>query len=227
MIYIRKEHIPNSIKWRISLLKFTEKMMPYWTPIKKMCLAVLDKKPDIKEFSFETKPVYIEGNPVILRWEVKGAYRLELSGVGDVTSRSLAIINHDQDQLIFTLTAYGANNIVQRCEITLPIPERIVLNSSQTKPSDIQYLSAKIEPLNIIRVNSTDQRCHVKNQLPVIRELNTSFKDLNFLEPNYQSLFNPDTWNKLLNDVRETYSYPKAAEYTASEPVSVIHPPKP
>jgi hypothetical protein len=72
--------------------------------IKRKYYQLQKRKPEILQFECTT-PYIIEGGFFQLRWKVINAYKVELSGIGDVTELSFLNFTANLKQKTFTLTA--------------------------------------------------------------------------------------------------------------------------
>ncbi|HMJ46922.1 MAG TPA: hypothetical protein VK498_06305 [Ferruginibacter sp.] len=80
---------------------------------KRAGLFILNLQPNITYFS-KSSEVLINDSPMILRWHIKNAWRVEIEGLGFVSNKDCRIFNNIHSRSSLTIIAYGAKNTVSK-----------------------------------------------------------------------------------------------------------------
>ncbi|WP_028523258.1 hypothetical protein [Runella limosa] len=122
--------------------------------------------------SFECNPVYrLNRGYLLLAWDVENAYKVLLSGVGDVTKLNQIIVQANANVKSYTLTAYGYDSVITKTVTTDVIP------------FDMKQVKIKVHQFDVSKIDAaTDRLRRVRVKIPTIQQtqgLNINVRSLN------------------------------------------------
>lgn len=121
--------------------------------IKKAYYKLRKHKPEIQQFECTT-PYVIEGGFLQLRWQVINAYKIELSGIGDVTNFAFLNLTANLSQETFTLTAYGYETSISESLTVRIIPFKQKAPTTRLKPFETTKLKKSIKHFQRVQVKA-------------------------------------------------------------------------
>ncbi len=122
--------------------------------------------------SFECNPVYrLNRGYLVLTWNVESAYKVLLSGIGDVTKLNQIVVQANANVMSYTLTAYGYDSVITKTVTT------------DITPFDMKQIKIKVHPFDVSKIDeTTDQLKRVRVQISTIQQtqgLNINVQTLN------------------------------------------------